>query len=140
MAIEHQVLSHEYVLSYQTKVDDKIIPDMLRSIKENISVIDLELRGNIIITRQDGITEFLIPVDRKFEGNQHYVFKPGFKLVNAVRQRYYGSFDSIDIGLKELSSYISEHCLIPITNPYIMEMDSDNSVYDIFIGISENVL
>ena len=140
MAVEHQMLNYEYILSYQTKIDDKIIPDMLRSIKENISVIDLELRGNIIITRQDGITEFLIPVDRKFEGNQHYVFKPGFKLVNAVRQRYYGSFDNIDTGLKELNSYISEHSLTPITLPYIMEIDSNNGVYDIFIGMSENVL
>ena len=134
------MLSHEYVLSYQTTVDDKMIPNMLSSIKENISVIDLKICGNIIITKHDEITEFLIPVDRKFKGNQHYVFKPGFKLVNAVRQRYYGSFDNIDTGLKELNSYIFEHSLVPITDPYIMDVDSDNSVYDIFIGISENVL
>lgn len=140
MVIEHQMLSHEYVLSYQTKADDKMIPKMLSSIKENISVIDLEICGNIIVTKRNDITEFLIPVDRKFEGNQHYMFKPGFKLVNAVRQRYYGSFDNIDTGLKELNSYISEQSLTPITSPYIMEVDSDNSVYDIFIGISENVL
>ena len=140
MVIEHQMLNHEYILSYQTKVDNKIIPDMLKSMKENISVIGLETCGNIIITKHDGITEFLIPVDRKFEGNQHYVFKPGFKLVNAARQRYYGSFDNIDTGLKELNSYIFENSLTPITNFYIMEVDLDNNVYDIFIGISENVL
>ena len=140
MAVEHQMLSHEYVLSYQTKVDDKMIPNMLSSIRKNISVIDLEICGSIILNKRNGTTEFLIPVDRKFEGNQHYVFKPGFKLVNAVRQRYYGSFDNIDTGLKELNSYISEHSLTPITLPYIMEIDSDNGVYDIFIGMSENVL
>ena len=140
MAIEHQMLCYEYVLSYETKVDDKIIPNMLNSIKENITIIDLEISGNIIITRHDKTTEFLIPVNRKFEGNQHYVFKPGFKLVNAVRQRYYGKFDNIDTGLKELNSYISEHLLTPITNSYIMEVDSNNGIYDIFVGISENVL
>ena len=140
MAVEHQMLSYDYVLSYQTKVDDKMVPNMLSSIKANISVIDLKICGNIIITKHDETTEFLIPVDRKFEGNQHYVFKPGFKLVNAVRQRYYGNFDEIDTGLKELNSYISEQSLTPITSPYIMEIDSDNGVYDIFIGISENVL
>lgn len=140
MAVEHQMLSHEYVLSYQTTVDDKMIPNMLSSIKENISVIDLKICGNIIITKHDETTEFLVPVDRKFEGNQHYVFKPGFKLVNAVRQRYYGNLDEIDTGLKELNSYIFENSLVPITDPYIMDVDSDNSVYDIFIGISENVL
>ena len=140
MVVEHQMLDHEYVLSYKTKIDDKVIPNMLSSIKENISVIDLEICGNIIITMHDEITEFLIPVDRKFEGNQHYMFKPGFKLVNAVRQRYYGAFNNIDAGLKELNSYIFEHSLTPITNSYIVEIDSDNSVYDIFIGISENVL
>ena len=113
---------------------------MLSSIRENISVIGLEICGNIIFTKHDDITEFLIPVDRKFEGNQHYMFKPGFKLVNAIRHRYYGPFDNIDIGLKEINSYISESSLTPITNSYIMEVDSDNSVYDIFIGISENVL
>ena len=140
MAVEHQIVNYEYILSYQTQVDDKMVPNMLSSIKENISVIDLEICGNIILTKHDNITEFLIPVDRKFEGNQHYVFKPGFKLVNAIKQRYYGSFDNIDIGLKELNSYISEKSLTPVTNAYIMEIDSDNSVYDIFIGISENVL
>ena len=88
MAVEHQMLSYEYVLSYQTKVDDKMIPNMLSSIRKNISVIDLEICGSIILNKRNGTTEFLIPVDRKFEGNQHYVFKPGFKLVNAVRQRY----------------------------------------------------
>lgn len=134
------MLSYDYVLSYQTKVDDKMIPNMLSSIRKNISVIDLEICGNIILTKRNGTTEFLIPVDRRFEGSQHYVFKPGFKLVNAVRQRYYGSFDNIDTGLKELNSYISEHSLTPITLPYIMEIDSDNGVYDIFIGMSENVL
>ena len=140
MVIEHQMLNYEYVLSYQTKVNDKIIPEMIKSIKENISVINLKICGNIIITKRNDITEFLIPVDRKFEGNQHYMFKPGFKLVNAVRHRYYGSFCDIDTGLKELNSYISENSLTPITNSYIMEVDPDNSVYDIFIGISENVL
>ena len=140
MVIEHQMLSHEYVLSYQTKVDDKMVPKMLSSIKENISVIGLEICGNIIMTRHNETIEFLIPVNRRFEGNQHYVFKPGFKLVNAARQRYYGSFDNIETGLKKLKSYISKNSLTPITNPYIMEVDSDNSVYDIFIGISENVL
>ena len=72
--------------------------------------------------------------------NQHYVFNPVFKLVNAARQRYYGKFDNIDAGLKELNSHISEHSLTPITNFYIMEVDSNNGVYDIFVGISENVL
>ena len=140
MVIEHQMLNYEYVLSYKTKINDKIIPNMLRSIKENISVIDLKICGNIIITKHDEITEFLIPVDRKFKGNQHYMFKPGFKLVNAARQRYYGKFDNIDAGLKELNSHISENALTPITSFYIMEVDSNNGVYDIFIGISENVL
>lgn len=140
MVIEHQMLNYEYILSYKTKVDDKIIPDMLKSLKENIAVIDLEICGNIILTKNDEITEFLIPVNKKFEGNQHYVFKPGFKLVNAARQRYYGKLDNIDAGLKELNSHIFEHSLTPITNYYIMEVDADNGVYDIFVGISENVL
>ena len=140
MVIEHQMLSHEYILSYKTKVNKKFVPRILSSIRENISVIDLKICGNIILTQNNEITEFLIPVDRKFEGNQHYMFKPGFKLVNAARQRYYGKFDNIDAGLKELNSHISEHSLIPITNFYIMEVDTDNDVYDIFIGISENVL
>ena len=62
------------------------------------------------------------------------------KLVNAVRARHYGSFLSIENKVEELHTYIAEHSLLPITQPYFIVQDIQNDIFDVYIGISENVL
>lgn len=138
--IEHQALIYYHVLSYETIVNEKQIPEMISSMKNNISVIDLQLCGNIIITKKGLKTEFIIPVDREFKSNAYYNYKPAFKLVNAIRTRHQGEFSDIDKSLKELKEYIFNNNLTAVTNPYYVDKNIENGIIDVYVGISENVL
>lgn len=138
--IEHQALIYYHVLSYETIIDEKQIPEMTLSMKNNISVLDLQLCGNIIITKKGLKTEFIIPVDKEFKSNAYYKYKPVFKLVNAVRIRHYGDFFAIDKSLKELKEYVYLNNLTAVTNPYYVDKDIENDIIDVYVGISENIL
>lgn len=139
MVVEHQTISAEQILSYCTDVDDDKIPQMLKSIKENMSVLGFQICGNIIVAKHNSFTEFLVPVDREFEPTDEYEYKAKVRLVNAVRLRHYGSFCGIQKSLEELGSYISQNKLSPVTSPYMVERSKSDNAYDIYIGISENI-
>lgn len=138
LPIEHQILEAETLLSQRLNISEDAVPQALWHIRKNISVLNARICGNIIIAKQDGFFEFLIPVDKEFTSNEHYSFKKRLKLVNATRMRHYGSFGKIQNSLKELNEYIAEKNLVPVTVPYIVEKDSSDNIYDIYIGISEN--
>ena len=138
MVIEHQILETEILLSQRLSISDDAVPQALEHIKKNISVLGFQICGNIIVAKQDEFLEFLIPVDKEFNSNEHYSFKKRLKLVNAARLRHYSSFRKIQTSLNELHKYIAEKNLVPITIPYIVEKDNSDNVYDIYIGISQN--
>lgn len=140
MVVEHQTISAEQILSYCTDVNDDEIPQMLKSIKENMSVLGLQICGNIIVAKHSSFTEFLIPVDRALEFANEYEFKKKVRLVNATRLRHYGSFCNIQKSLIELNSYINKNKLCSVTSPYIVELTDSDGAYDIYIGISENIV
>ena len=72
--------------------------------------------------------------------SKHYRYKPEFKLVNAIRTRHYGSFDSIQNKVEELKKYIQDQSFLPATPPYFIVQDIKNNIYDVYIGINENIL
>lgn len=135
---EHQMLKLEKILSQKTDIDYDVVPQMLEHIRKNISVLGFQICGDIVIAKQDKFLEFLIPVDKEFDSNEHYSFKERIRLVNAARLRHYDSFSKIQKSLDKLNNYITEKKLTPITVPYIVERDDLDNVYDIYIGISEN--
>lgn len=139
MVVEHQTISAEQILSYCTDVDDDKIPQMLKSIKENMSVFGFQICGNIIVAKHNSFTEFLVPVDKQFESTDEYKFKKRLRLVNAVCLIHYGGFGGIQKSLEELESYISQNKLSPVTSPYMVECSKSDNAYDIYIGISENI-
>ncbi len=140
MVVEHQTLKAEKILSHCTDVSDDFVPQMLKGIKENISVLKFDICGDIIVAKRNGRTEFLVPIDREFRSNENYSFKERVMLVNAARLRHYGSFGTICKSLAELNDYIEKNSLTPITAPYIVERDPSDNAYDIYIGISENIV
>lgn len=140
MVIEHQTLKAEKVLSHCADVSDDLVPQMLKGIKENISVLKFDICGDIIVAKRNDGTEFLVPINREFLSNEHYSFKERVMLVNAARLRHYGSFGTIRKSIAELNNYIEKNSLTPITAPYIVERDSSDNAYDIYIGISENIV
>jgi len=137
---EHQYLHYQNVLVYETEVDPDTVLTIVKGIPDSLSVLGLQLEGKIIITYHGNYVEFLIPVGTSFSSNQHYQYKPEFKLVNAVRTRHYGSFMNIENKVEKLNTYIAEQSLLPITQPYYIVQNIENEIYDIYIGISENVL
>lgn len=138
LVAEHQTLKLERILSQKTDISDDVVPQMLKHIKMNISVLGFQICGDIVIAKQGKYLEFLIPIDKEFDSNEHYSFKERIRLVNAARLRHYNSFSKIQKSLDELNNYITEKKLTPITVPYIVERDDLDNVYDIYIGISQN--
>ena len=85
------------------------VEDFAKRIDYSLDVVNLSRDGKIVITQKSPFIEFLIPVDKRFSSNKHYRYKPEFKLVNAIRTRHYGSFDSIQNKVEELKEYIQNH-------------------------------
>lgn len=140
MIIEHQVLEYEKIISYECKAEPYDVPYMLHFMKKNMDALDLNICGPIIIGYHSDKIEFLIPIDKTITSNDHFLYKEVFKLVNAIMQRHYGSYEEIGRSIEKLKQYISAKSLICTTDPYISVKSEDRGVYDIFIGISENIL
>lgn len=138
--IEHQYLHYKNVLVYETVVAPESISGIVNGIPDSLSVLGLQLNGKIILTYKSNCIEFIIPVNESFSSNQHYWYKPEFKLVNAVRARHYGSFLNIGDKVEELYAYIAGRSFQSITQPYFIVQDMQNGIFDVYIGISENVL
>lgn len=138
--IEHQYLHYKNVLVYETEVDPETISSIVKGIPDSLSVLGLQLNGKVIMTYTGNSLKFIIPVNESFSSNQHYQYKTEFKLVNAVRARHYGSFLNIGDKVEELYTYIAERSLQSITQPYFIVQDMQNGIFDVYIGISENVL
>lgn len=139
MVIEHQTFKAEKMLLHHADVSDDLVPQMLKGIRENISVIEFNICGDIIVAKKNGGIDFMIPVDMEFSSNEYFSFKELVMLVNAAKLRHYGSFCTIHKNLTELNNYIAQKSLTPITPPFIVERDAPDNAYDIYIGISENI-
>ncbi len=137
---EHQILEYGNLLSYRCRITASRILHMARSMCDNIDVLDLKVCGAVIIGQHEHDVEFLIPVDKIAVSTDRFIFKSVFKLSNAVRLRHYGSYDTIDDTVKILQKYIAQNYLIPDSDPYILINSMEREVYDVFVGISDNIL
>ena len=124
--VEHQYLHYKNVLCFEMQLDYGEIEDFAQRIDYSLDVLDLSRDGKIVITQKSPFLEFLIPVDKQFSSSKHYRYKPEFKLVNAIRTRHYGS--------------IQDQSFLPATPPYFIVQDIKNKIYDVYIGINENIL
>lgn len=138
--VEHQYLHYKNVLCLEMRLDRGEVEDFAERLDYSLDVLNLCRNGKIVITQKSPFIEFLIPVDRRFPSNKHYSYKSEFKLVNAVRARHYGSFDSIQSKVEELKAYIKSYSLSTVTPPYFIVQDLENKIYDVYIGINENIL
>ena len=139
--VKHQMIEYENIISYRCKTEDSEIPSMVQSIIRNIDVLDLNVCAPIIIGVHTAETEFIIPVDRAVKSSEgYYAYRPVFKLTNAARLRHYGSFRKIPDSIAALKTYLSDNSLVSDTDPYISVKNLEKNVYDVFIGVSENIL
>ncbi len=151
--LEHQYIEFENVLSYRTRTDAEKLGALLEFIKQNTDALNLEITGNIVFTILEmykftnkcilGL-EVLIPVNKAFESSERYVYKPKFRLVNAVSARCGNSIGDL-ISLNEsISQYLNEKHLKPISNIYyVADIDRERSFTQAFtavVSIDDNVV
>lgn len=151
--VENQQLQYENVLSYRTRISEGSMPELIQFVCENISSMDLLITGDIIFTISERITdadnstailgvEFIIPVDWRFKSSSKYVFKPEFRLVNAVMYKYSGDIRNLSKERIKLYEYILRRGFKPVTEVYycVREHDGVSGVICMYIGISCNLL
>lgn len=152
--LEQQHLELENVLSYRTRVDINRLSGILRYAEKNAYALGLNVTGNILFTINEKISdcnkcivgiEMLIPVNKKFESCEQYIFKPVFKLVNAVSVRHCGLYSEIDSVSTSLEDFLKRKNLKPISNIYYMAVRNNeehplSSILDAFVSVNENLL
>ena len=152
--LEQQHLELENVLSYRTRVDINRLSGILRYAEKNADALGLIVTGNILFTITEKISdsnkcivgiEMLIPVNKQFESCEQYLFKPVFKLVNAVSVRHCGLYSEIDSVSTSLEDFLKRKNLKPISNIYYMAVSNNeehplSSILDAFVSVNENLL
>ena len=149
--IENQYISVKNVLSYLTRVGSKSLGDLICHIHRSAEVLDLKVEGKIMfsVIGTHSITEdivmdieVLVPVDKAFASTSKYVYKPEFKLENALSIRHYGSYVDLMKTHKLLNDYLTEKKLKAITNTYfVIDKNCDNNnVVSLYVGINGNIL
>ena len=149
--IENQHLWFDTALSYRARVEKDSLGDMIVYICDNVPVLDLEITDSVVVSVYEEITEpnrtilgveIIVPVDRPFESNCHYVFKPHFKLENAVMLNYRGKASEFSEVKKQLCEYAMNKHYSPLTNVYfsIKQIDGDDVVANAYLGVDGNSL
>lgn len=151
--IENQQLRYENVLSYRTRISEEALPELIQFVRENISSMGLFITDDIVFSISERITdadsgtvilgvEFIIPVDRRLKSSSKYVFKPEFRLENAVMYTYSGDIRKISQEKNKLYEYILRRNLNPVTGVYycVKEFNGASGVICMCIGISCNLL
>ena len=144
--IEHQDIQLNNLISYNTKVKYSDILKLAKYISDNLHVLELTKKDNIIFAEKDHINnevvnvEILIPVKGKIQECKEYDYKPIFKLNNAVIIRHEGNLNSLPQTAHILQNFIKEHNFQASTQPYYIvvrngTIDSDDCIIDICIGI-----
>lgn len=149
--VEKQQLWYDNILSYRTRVEEKDLPRLLKHICTALDALELEQKGDLLFTVDERLeterttilgVELLIPVDKVFESNSHYVYKSCFKLENAVMSKFNGKICNLNGFAAELCSYVYSSNIKPITNVYylVRSICNDDCVIDLYLGTSGNIL
>lgn len=154
--VENAKFEMENVISYRSEITQQ---DAVHIIKEMNSIITDSLAKkngftvtatyNVISYDKNPIVdmEILIPLDKKISVPSNYIFKPTFRLNNAVKMQYKGHPAKLEENVKKFMEYISERKLTPITPSYNVTVyepknrdDLENYAVDMYIGVSDNIL
>lgn len=149
--IENQNLWFDTALSYRARVEKNSLGNMIVHICENIPVLNLEITDSVVVSVYEEINEptqtilgveIIVPVDRSFESNCHYVFKPHFKLENAVMLKHCGKASDFPETKKKLCEYALERHFSPLTNVYfsIKQICGNDVVAYAYMGVDGNSL
>lgn len=149
--IENQQLWFDAVLSYRTRVEKASLVMLIKHVRDNIETLGLEVTDNVVLSVDEEISEenktilgveVIVPIDRPFSSNIHYVFKPYFKLENAVVLKYSGKASELPQAGRELCEYAVNKHFSVLTNVYyyIKQLSGDDVVANAYVGVNGNRL
>lgn len=151
--MDRQFIDIENVLSYKTTVDVTKLGSLIGYVRRNADALEQEVNGKIIFTAFESIgdmsrkvldVEILLPVNKPFKSTDRYVFKPKFKLVNAISARFCGLRTGITSINAEMTRYLAANNLSAISNIYYVDANSrdnaDDEIFDAYVSVNENVV
>lgn len=149
--IENQQLWFESVLSYRTRVEKASLVMLIKHVNDNMDELGLDTVGSIVLSVDEEIAEkdktilgveIIIPVKKPFSSNTHYVFKPNFRLENAVLMKYSGKACDLPEAGRALCEYAACKHFSTLTNVYylIKQISGDDVVANAYMGINGNRL
>lgn len=151
---EGQFYTVKNLLSYRTRIDSNELDNLLVYVQNSLDALELKVNGNIILSISEKIieknkqiygVEILIPVDKQFESTGQYVYKPTFKLVNAISYRFYGNCRGFAEVETKLSNYIKAHNMNAVTGLYYIMQSKETDkcslqYWDAYVAVNENVV
>lgn len=154
MIEENKVLEVKNILSYRkTILQDDVNNKLLEieqfmennNLKKNGPMINITYGAKKIDSQIEIDLEIMIPVNKKFNSQADYKFKPIFRLVNAVKMRYEGNAIGIQQKYNELNQYIIEKKMTPITGGYnVVKKEAntvselDKMIIEVYVGIKSD--
>lgn len=144
---------YEHLLSYSTRVKASELIDMLMFTKNNVDALDLKAVENVVFRIVEIIPdsggdiygiEVLIPTDKAFKSEGQCIYKPEFKIDNAVSFMFY-DVDEICEAETQLYGYARKNNMKLITDIYFILLQSEkinraNTVFEAYVGISNNIV
>lgn len=126
---------------------------MLIFTKSNVDALDLRAVENIVFRIVEVIPdssgdiygiEVLIPTDKAFKSEGQCIYKPEFKIDNAVSFMFYDVDDICDAET-QLYGYARKNNMKLITDIYFILLQSEkinktNTVFEAYVGISGNIV
>lgn len=151
--LKNRYLYYEHLLSYSTRVKASDLIDMLIFTKSNVDALDLRAVENIVFRIVEVIPdssgdiygiEVLIPTDKAFKSEGQCIYKPEFKIDNAVSFMFYDVDDICDAET-QLYGYARKNNMKLITDIYFILLQSEkinktNTVFEAYVGISGNIV
>lgn len=151
--LKNRYLYYEHLLSYSTRVKASELIDMLMFTKNNVDALDLKAVENVVFRIVEIIPdsggdiygiEVLIPTDKAFKSEGQCIYKPEFKIDNAVSFMFY-DVDEICEAETQLYGYARKNNMKLITDIYFILLQSEkinraNTVFEAYVGISNNIV
>lgn len=149
--IDNQFIIIRNVLSHLARVHYRELGDYLRHIITFGEAVNIDnsrkIMFRVLKKHENGKDiildlEMLIPVREPFESNEKHIFKPEFRLENAIMIYHYGSIDTVLKSADTLYTYIFLNGLKVLTEPYyvVNKNDGSDSIVSIYVGLNGNIV
>ncbi|MDE6133537.1 MAG: hypothetical protein K2G04_09240, partial [Oscillospiraceae bacterium] len=149
--LKNRYLYHEHLLSYSTRVKARELINMLIFTRINIDALELKAVGHTIFRITEIIPdsggdiygiEVLVPTDKAFKSEGQCIYKPEFKIDNAISYMFYDINEICDTETR-LYGYARKNNMKPITDIYFVFLQGEkgntaNVVFEAYVGISNN--